>query len=66
MKAIKEHIERHINKYGKITVYSQENIPLKIYKEPYIGCNGTTFEFEMDCTDLADYCNAVGLKTNKN
>ena len=66
MKTIKEHIEKHINKHGKITVYSPENIPLDIYTEPYIGRDGATAEFEMDCKDMADYCNAVGLTININ
>lgn len=61
MKTTKEHIEKHINKHGKITVYSQENIPLEIHEEPYIGCDGAAFEFEMDCADLADYCASMGL-----
>ncbi len=66
MKMIMEHIKKHINKHGKITVYSQENIPLEIHKELYINCDGATFEFELECTDLANYCNAVGLTVNKN
>lgn len=66
MKNIKEHIEKRISKHGKITVYSQENIPLDIYTEPYIGCEGATAEFELDCKDLADYCNMLGLHLNHN
>jgi len=66
MKNIKEHIEKHISKHGKITVYSPENIPLDIYKEPYIGCDGSAAEFELDCKDLVDYCNMLGLHLTHN
>lgn len=66
MKNIKEHIEKHINKHGKITVYSQKNIPLDIYTEPYISRDGATAEFEMDCKDMADYCNMLGLRLTHN
>lgn len=62
----KDFFEKQLKKRSKVTVYSPENIPLDIFKEPYIGCDGAGFEFEMDCTDLADYCNAIGLKTNNN
>ena len=60
----KDFFEKQLKKHSKVTVYSPENIPLDIFKEPYIGCDGATFEFEKDCKDLADYCNAIGLKTN--
>lgn len=62
----KDFFEKQLKKHSKVTVYSPENIPLDIFKEPYIGCDGATFEFKMDCDDLADYCNAIGLKPNNN
>jgi hypothetical protein len=62
MKTTKEHIEKQINKHGKATVYSPESISLSITKAPYLLCEGAhTLSFEMDCADLADYCNAIGL-----
>jgi hypothetical protein len=64
MNITKEYFEKQLKKHDKITVYSPENIPLDIFKELYIGCDGAGFEFEMDYKDLADYCNAIGLKIN--
>jgi uncharacterized protein (DUF1697 family) len=62
MKTTKAHIEKHINKHGTITVYSPENISLEIHKEPYITrADRGTVVFEMDCKDLADYCDKMGL-----
>lgn len=61
----KDFFEKQLKKRNKVTVYSPENIPLDIFKEPYIGCDNTpAFEFDLDCADLADYCNAIDLKTN--
>ena len=57
---------KHLKKHDKVTVYSSDNIPLNIYKEPYIGCDGSTVEFELDCVDLVDYCNMLGLHLNHN
>jgi len=69
MKNIKEHIEKHIDKHGAVTVYSPESIALNISKAPYLSADGkNSLSFEMDCIDLADYCNALGLTihpTNK-
>lgn len=69
MKTTKEHIEKQINKHGKATVYSPESIALVVSKAPYLCCEtGNILSFDMDCTDLADYCNALGLTvypTNK-
>lgn len=62
MKTTKEHIEKQINKHGTITVYSPENISLEIHREPYITRDGgAALHFEMDCKDLADYCDMMGL-----
>ena len=62
MKTTKEHIEKQINKHGKATVYSPESIVLSITKVPYLLCEGAhTLSFDMDCADLADYCNAIGF-----
>ena len=62
MKKTKEHIEKQINKHGKATVYSPESIAFNITKVPYLLSEGASaLYFDMDCADLADYCNAIGL-----
>ena len=47
-------------------MYSPENIPLNITKAPCIRRDGIGTEFEMDCADLADYCNLLGLSIKPN
>lgn len=67
MKITKDFFEKHLKKHNTLTVYSQENIPLTISKEPHIA-NGSIggMQFETDCADLADYCNMLGLTTHPN
>lgn len=58
----KDFLEKQIKKHGKVTAYSTDNIPLAITKEPYLCCDGNTSPaFDMNCEDLADYCEARGL-----
>ena len=65
MKITKDFFEKHLKKHDTLTVYSQENIPLTISKEPHIANNGSgATQFEMDCADLADYCKILGLTTH--
>ena len=70
MKITKDFFEKHLKKNNTLTVYSQENIPLTISKEPHIANDSIVgMQFELDCADLADYCNMLGLTThptNKN
>lgn len=60
--------QEFFKKHEKVTIFSLKNISLDISKVPYIRREDTDTEFEMDCADLADYCNALGLsiKTNNN
>lgn len=60
----KEKLERYLKK-KELTVYSRDNIPLRIAKEAYIQ-HGTipTLTFDMDCKDLAHYCEWLALSTN--
>ena len=55
--------EKHFKKNDKITAYSPENIPLKIYKEYHIKKDGSVpgLTFSMDCADLALYCEHMAL-----
>ena len=66
MNLTKEFFEKQLKKHDKVTVYAQDNIPLTISKVPYIRRDDTDTEFDMDCADLADYCNALGLSTKPN
>lgn len=69
MKNIKEHIEKQVNKHGKLTVYSPESVALDISKKPYICRDDgetTSFEFGMDCEELTDYCNVMGITITNN
>ena len=61
MNITKEHFEKLLKTHDTITVYSPDNIPLSIRKSPYIRRMDTHIEFDIDCADLADYCNLVGL-----
>ena len=54
------------SKHDKVTVYAQDNIPLTISKAPCIRRDGARLEFDMDCADLADYCNLAGLSIKPN
>lgn len=62
----KEFLEKQIKKNDKVTVYSLDNIPLTISKTPCIRRNDVDLEFDMDCADLADYCNLAGLSIKPN
>lgn len=55
--------EKQFKKNDKITAYSPENIPLKIYKEYHIKKDGSVLglTFSMDCADLALYCEHMAL-----
>jgi len=66
MNLTKEFFEKQLKKHEKVTIFSPENISLDISKVPYIRRDDTDTEFDMDCTDLADYCNALGLSTKPN
>ena len=66
MNLTKEFFEKQLKKYEKVTIFSPENISLDISKVPYISRDDTDTEFDMDCADLADYCNALGLSTKPN
>lgn len=66
MNITKEYFEKQLKKHDKVTVYSPENIPLNITKAPCIRRDGIGTEFEMDCADLADYCNLLGLSIKQN
>ena len=67
MKITKDFFEKHLKKHNTLTVYSQENIPLTISKEPHIAYDRVGgMQFEPDCADLADYCNMLGLTTHPN
>ena len=66
MNLTKEFFEKQLKKHEKVTIFSPENISLDISKVPYIRRDDTDTEFDMDCADLADYCNALGLSTKPN
>lgn len=66
MNLTKEFFEKQLKKNDKVTIFSPENISLDISKVPYIRRDGSNTEFDMDCADLADYCNALGLATKPN
>lgn len=61
MNITKDYFEKQLKKHDKVTVYAQDNVPLTISTAPYIRRDGIGTEFEMDCADLADYCNLLGL-----
>lgn len=66
MNLTKEFFEKQFKKHDKVTIYSLENISLDISKVPYIRRDGANTEFDMDCADLADYCNRLGLTIKPN
>lgn len=66
MNLTKEFFEKQLKKHEKVTIFSPENISLDISKVPYIRRDDTNIEFDMDCTDLADYCNTIGLSIKPN
>jgi hypothetical protein len=60
---IKECLERKLKKRGRFTTYSPTNIPLDITTEDFILCDTrTTLSFDMDCEDLEEYCQQLGLR----
>ena len=62
MNITKDFFEKQLKKHDSLTVYSPENIPLTISKEPHIANDSIVgMQFELDCADLADYCNMLGL-----
>ena len=66
MNLTKEFFEKQLKKNDNVTIYSPENISLDISKVPYIRRDGANIEFDLDCADLADYCNALGLSVKTN
>jgi len=62
--SIKDYLERKLKKHASFTVYSPANIPLGITTEDYILREDTTsLSFDMDCEDLAEYCEQCDLRT---
>ena len=62
--SIKDYLERKLKKHASFTVYSPANIPLGITTEDYILREDTTsLSFDMDCEDLAEYCEQCDLHT---
>ncbi len=66
MNITKDYFEKQLKKSDKVTVYTQDNILLTISKAPCIRRDDVGLEFEMDCTDFADYCNLAGLSIKPN
>lgn len=66
MNLTKEFFEKQPKKHDKLTIFSPENILLDISKIPYICRDVTNMEFDLDCADLADYCNALDLSIKSN
>lgn len=66
MNITKDYFEKQLKKHDKVTVYAQNNIPLTISKAPCIRRDDVRLEFDMDCADLADYCNLAGLSIKPN
>ena len=66
MNITKDFFEKQLKKHDKVTIYTQDNIPLTISKSPCVHRDDTHTEFEMDCADLADYCNLIGLSIKPN
>lgn len=67
METTKELLETQLKKHGKLTVYLPDNTPLTITKEAYLRRDGAgSVTFDMDCHDLADYCDRVGLSLRLN
>jgi len=58
----KDYFEKQLKKHKKIKVYSQDNIPCEIFTTPYLYKEDSGIEFEMDCKDLEDYCDRMGLQ----
>ena len=68
MNITKDYFETQLRRHDKVTVYSQDNTPLTIGKEFYICRTSYApfIEFEMDCEDLENYCNVLGLSLTPN
>ena len=68
MNITKEYFDKQLSKHGKVTVYSQDNTPLTISREFYIchTSHAPFIEFEMDCEELENYCNALNLTLTPN
>ena len=66
MNLTQEFFEKQLRKHEKVTIYSPDNISLDISKVPYIRKDGASLKFDMDCDDLADYCNVLGLSIKPN
>ncbi len=58
----KDYFEKQLKKHKKIKVYSQDNIPCEITTTPYLNKDDSNIEFDMDCKDLEDYCDRLGLQ----
>lgn len=58
----KDFFEKQFKKHGKVTIYSADSIPLELTQKPCIRCDsGKMADFDMDCSDLAEYCNLTGM-----
>lgn len=66
MNLTQEFFEKQLKKHGKVTIFSPENISLDISKVPYIRKDDNGPDFDMDCDDLADFCNTLGLSVKPN
>ncbi len=66
MNLTQEFFEKQLKKHEKVTIFSTEDISLDISKVPYIRKDDNGPDFDMDCDDLADYCNALGLSVKPN
>lgn len=63
----KDYFEKQFKKHSKVNVYSTDGIAMALTKEPCIRReSGNLADFPMDCLDLADYCNHMGLSLKPN
>lgn len=64
----KEFFEKQLKKDGAVTVYSPDNIPLNISKEYFVTRVGSNpaLNFDLDCEDLALYCEHMSLSLVRN
>lgn len=66
----KDFFEKKLKKHETFTVYSADNVPITISKKYYLTTDhNRQCHFDLDCTDLAKYCDQMGLTlrpTNEN
>lgn len=59
---MKEYFEKQLRKGKTITVFASDNMPLLITREPYLCLeSNSNITFNMDCRDLKNYCDQLGL-----